>query len=76
MRLEQLPPLAVRQVDGVRRGHEVHQHLDEALGRLAVREVTHLIENGQAAAGHGLMRRDGVTDGDERILRPPDDLRR
>ena len=49
-----------RQSGGLRRGDEVDEHLDEALGGLAVRVVSHAFEDLETAAGDDLVRRDGV----------------
>ena len=75
-RVEQLAPAV-----GVERGRlgrldEVDEHVDEALGLVQLGEVAGVAEHLQAAAGHLLVGRAAVGDGDDRVALAPDQQER
>jgi hypothetical protein len=66
-------PLLGVEPSGLGLGDELVEHRDEATRRLELRQMAHVLEDLEAAAGHRPARVFGVLDGNDRIARPPDD---
>lgn len=74
--MQQLAPRLLGDGRGLGRLNEVDERLEKALGRLAVRKMSRVVEYLEAASGNGLVGRVGVVDRNERVPPAPDEERR